>query len=145
MRTGKENKITVQNAGGLSKEEIEQMKRDAETHAAEDKKRREVIDLKNQGENLAYSTEKMLKEQGEKVSPDVRGQIEGAINNLRDALKSDDGDRIKKTLDNLRHAVAKTRRRDVQERRRRSRRTHRSRQRPRHRRPHARRRRTQER
>ena len=66
--TGKENKITVQNAGGLSKDEIEKMKRDAEAHAAEDKKRREVIDLKNQGENLAYQTEKTLKEHGEKVA-----------------------------------------------------------------------------
>src|SRR6204780_3061678 len=95
--TGKENKTTVQNAGGLSKDEIEKMKRDAEQHAAEDKKRREVIDLKNQGENAAYSTEKMLKDYGEKVSADVRGQIESALNQLRDALKSDDGDRIKKS------------------------------------------------
>jgi molecular chaperone DnaK len=99
--TGKENKITVQNAGGLTKEDIEKMKRDAEAHAAEDKKRREVIDLKNQGESLAYQTEKSLKEYGEKVSADVRGQIESAINALRDALKSEDGDRIKKTMDNL--------------------------------------------
>src|SRR5580658_805592 len=94
--TGKENKITVQNAGGLSKDDIEKMKR-----AAEDKKRREMIDLKNQGENVAYQTEKSLKEYGEKVSADVRGQIESALNNLRDALKSDDADRIKKSLDNL--------------------------------------------
>ena len=77
------------------------MKRDAESHAAEDKKRREVIDLKNQGESTAYQAEKMLKEHGEKVSADVRGQIESAINNLRDAMKSDDGDRIKKTLESL--------------------------------------------
>lgn len=99
--TGKESKITVQNAGGLSKDEVEKMKREAEAHAAEDKKRREVIDLKNQGESLAYQTEKSLKEYGEKVSADVRGQIESALNNLRDALKSDDGDRIKKTMENL--------------------------------------------
>src|SRR3712207_3269 len=56
--TGKENKITVQNAGGLSKDEIEKMKREAESHAAEDKKRREAIELKNQGENLAYQVER---------------------------------------------------------------------------------------
>ena len=101
LGTGKENKITVQNAGGLSKEEIEKMKREAESHAAEDKKRREVIDLKNQGESLAYQTEKSLKDYGDKVSGDVRGQIESALNNLRDALKSDDGDRIKKAMENL--------------------------------------------
>src|SRR3954447_25620703 len=101
LGTGKESKITVQNSGGLSKEEIEKMKREAEAHASEDKKRREVIDLKNQGENLAYQTEKMLREHGEKVGADVRGNIESALNNLRDALKSDDGDRIKKTMENL--------------------------------------------
>jgi molecular chaperone DnaK len=99
--TGKENKITVQNAGGLSKEDIEKMKREAEQHAAEDKKRREVIDLKNQGEQLAYNTERSLKEYGEKVSADVRGSIESALNALRDALKSEDGERIKKSMDNL--------------------------------------------
>jgi molecular chaperone DnaK len=101
LGTGKENKITVQNAGGLSKDEIEKMKREAEAHAADDKKRREVIDLKNQGESLAYQTEKSLKDYGDKVSGDVRGQIEGALTNLRDALKSDEGDRIKKAMENL--------------------------------------------
>src|SRR5206468_8524906 len=105
--TQKENKVTIQNAGGLSKEDIERMRRDAETHASEDKKRREVIDMKNQGENLAYQTEKMLKEHGEKVSPDLRSQIESSINALRDALKSDDGDRIKKSMENLTQASHK--------------------------------------
>jgi molecular chaperone DnaK len=99
--TGKENKITVQNAGGLSKDEIEKMKREAEQHAAEDKKRREVIDLKNQAENLAYQTERSLKEYGQKVSADTRSQIESAINALREALKSDEGEQIKKTMEQL--------------------------------------------
>ncbi|HZL34561.1 MAG TPA: molecular chaperone DnaK [Tepidisphaeraceae bacterium] len=99
--TGKENKTTVQNSGGLSKEEIERMKHDAELHSAEDKKRREVIDLKNTGDSLAYQSEKFLRDNGEKISADVRGQVESATNNLRDALKSDDGDRIKKAMDNL--------------------------------------------
>jgi molecular chaperone DnaK len=99
--TGKESKVTIQNSGGLSKDEIEKMKREAEQHAADDKKRRETIEMKNQGENLAYQTEKMLKEHGEKVGGEVRGQVEGALNGLRDALKSDDGDRIKKSMDNL--------------------------------------------
>jgi len=99
--TAKENKITVQNTGGLAKDEIERMKRDAEQHAAEDKKRREVVELRNRGEQLAHETEKTLREHGEKVSGDLRGQIESAVNNLRDALKSDDGDRIRKSMDNL--------------------------------------------
>jgi molecular chaperone DnaK len=101
LGTGKENKTTVEKAGGLSKDEIEKMKREAESHAAEDKKRREVIDLKNQGESLAYQTEKSLREYGEKVSGDTRGQIESALSNLRETLKSEEGDRIKKAMDNL--------------------------------------------
>src|SRR3954451_13318142 len=99
--TGKENKTTVQNAGGLSKDEIERMKRDAEAHAAEDKKRRETIELKNQAENLAYQTEKMLRDVGEKVPGDTRASIESAVSNLREAGKSDDADRIRKATDNL--------------------------------------------
>ncbi|HEY7120864.1 MAG TPA: molecular chaperone DnaK [Tepidisphaeraceae bacterium] len=105
--TGKENKITVQNAGGLSKDEIEKMKREAESHAAEDKKRRETIELKNQGDNLVFQTERQLKEHGDKVSPDVRGQIESALNNLKDALKSDDGARIRPSIENLQQTVYK--------------------------------------
>src|SRR4051812_48312910 len=79
--TGKENKTTVANSGALSKDEIEKMKRDAESHAAEDKKRRETIEMKNQGENLVYQTEKQLKEHGDKVSGDIRGNIESSLNN----------------------------------------------------------------
>jgi molecular chaperone DnaK len=105
--TGKENKITVQNAGGLSKDEIEKMKREADAHAAEDKKRRETIDLKNRGDNLVFTTERQLKEHGDKVSPEVRGQIESALNNLKDALKSDDGARIKPAIENLEQTVYK--------------------------------------
>jgi molecular chaperone DnaK len=107
LGTSKENKITVQNAGGLSKDEIEKMKREAETHAAEDKKRREAIELKNQAENAIYQTEKQLKEHGDKVSADVRGNIEGALNNLKDAAKSDDADRIRKGMENLQQAAFK--------------------------------------
>jgi molecular chaperone DnaK len=105
--TGKENKITVQNAGGLSKDEIEKMKREAESHAGEDKKRRETIELKNQGDNLVFQTERQLKEHGDKVPGDVRGQIESALNNLKDALKSDDGGRIKPAIETLQQTVYK--------------------------------------
>jgi len=105
--TGKENKTTVSNSGALSKDDIEKMRREAETHAAEDKKRRENIELKNQGENVAYQTEKTLKEYGDKVTAETRGQIESALNALRDALKSDDGDRIKRSLENLNQVSSK--------------------------------------
>src|SRR5438067_8918568 len=98
LGTGKESKITVQNAGGLNKEEIEKMRREAEAHAAEDKKRREVIDLKNQGESLAYATEKSLKDVGDKVDAATRGDIERALTELRDARESEDGERLMKSI-----------------------------------------------
>ncbi|MCC6239220.1 MAG: molecular chaperone DnaK [Phycisphaerales bacterium] len=101
LGTSKEAKIEIQNSGGLSKDEIEKMKQDAEAHAADDKKRRELVDLKNQGDALVYQTEKQMKEHGEKVPADVRGQIESAVNSLKDALKGDDGDAIKKTIESL--------------------------------------------
>lgn len=99
--TGKEISHRIEKSGGLSKEEIEKMKADADIHATEDKKRRETIDMKNQGESLAYQTERMLKEQGDKVAPDVRSSVEAALNQLRDNLKGDDGTAIKKSMDNL--------------------------------------------
>jgi molecular chaperone DnaK len=107
LGTNKENKITVQNSGGLSKEEIERMKADAERHAGEDKKRREVIDLKNQGESLAYATERSLKDYGEKVGAETRANIERQLGELRDALKTDDGDVIKKKMELLTEASHK--------------------------------------
>ena len=99
--TGKENKVVIQGSTGLSKDEIEKMKREAESHAAEDKKRRETIELKNQADNLVYQTEKALKEYGDKVTPEIRGNVESALNNLKEAKTSDDGDRIKKAIENL--------------------------------------------
>jgi molecular chaperone DnaK len=107
LGTGKENRITITNAGGLNKDEIEKMKREAEANAAEDKRRREVIDLKNQGDAVVYNTEKQLREHGEKVPADVRGQIESALNALKDALKSEDGDRIKRSLESLNAVLQK--------------------------------------
>ncbi|HEX8342938.1 MAG TPA: molecular chaperone DnaK [Tepidisphaeraceae bacterium] len=105
--TNKEAKVTIQNSGGLSKEEIEKMKREAESHADEDKKRRETVDAKNRGESLAYQAERDLKEHGEKVTPDVRAEIERAISELREALKGDDGDIIKVKTDLLMTASQK--------------------------------------
>jgi molecular chaperone DnaK len=107
LGTNKENKITIQGSGGLSKEEIDRMKHEAEQHAEEDKTRRETIDLKNRGDSLVYDTEKNLKEYGEKVSADVRGDIESALNNVKEALKSEDGERIKKTVETLEAARLK--------------------------------------
>ncbi len=88
--TGKKADIKITNSGGLDKDEIERMKRDAEAHAAEDKARREVIDLKNRGDAMVIQTRKALEEHGGKVGPEVRGKIESALSSLESKLKGDD-------------------------------------------------------
>ena len=101
LGTGKQQSIQIKSSSGLSDEEVKKMQRDAESHSAEDKKRREVVDLKNQADQLIYSTEKTLKEHGEKVSADTRGKIESAVNNLKEVAKGEDGSAIKKAMENL--------------------------------------------
>jgi molecular chaperone DnaK len=101
LGTGKQQSIVIKSSSGLSDEEVERMKKEADAHAGEDKKKREVVDLKNQADQLIYSTEKTLKEHGGKVSSEVRGNIEGAVNNLKEAIKGDNADAIKKAIENL--------------------------------------------
>jgi len=101
LGTSKQQSIVIKSSSGLNEQEVERMKKDADAHAEEDKKRRQVIDLKNQADQLIYSTEKTLKEHGGKVSADTRGRIENAVNNLKEALKGDDGSAIKKAIENL--------------------------------------------
>jgi len=101
LGTGKQQSIVIKSSSGLSEDEISRMTHEAESHAAEDKKRREVVDLKNQADQLVYSTEKTLKEHGDKVSADTRGKIENAVNNLKEVVKGDDPSAIKKALENL--------------------------------------------
>ena len=107
LATGKEQSVEIKGSSGLNAEEIERMREDAKAHAADDKKRRELVDLKNQGDALAYQTEKMLKEQAEKVSPEDRGNIESAVSNLRQAMKGDDADAIRRATENLTRASHK--------------------------------------
>ncbi len=101
LGTGKEQSIVIQSSSGLNEAEIEKMRKDAESHASEDKKKRELIDLKNQSDQLIYSTEKTLKEHGDKVSSQTRSNIENALNNLKEALKGEDTGAIKKATENL--------------------------------------------
>jgi molecular chaperone DnaK len=101
LATGKEQSIEIKSSSGLSEQEISGMTEDAEAHAEEDKKRREVVDLKNQADQLVYATEKTLKEHGEKVSGQTRSDIESAVNNLKEAIKGEDADAIKKAMENL--------------------------------------------
>jgi molecular chaperone DnaK len=101
LGTGKQQSIEIKSSSGLNDEEVEKMTRDAEANAEEDKKKRELVDLKNQADQVAYSTEKTLKEHGDKVSAETRGNIENAMNNLKETLKSDDADAINKAMENL--------------------------------------------
>ena len=101
LGTGKQQSIEIKSSSGLNEQDIEKMTQDAESHAEEDKKKREVIDLKNQADQLIYATEKTLKEHGEKVSADTRGKIENAANNLKEAAKGEDADAIRKAIENL--------------------------------------------
>jgi molecular chaperone DnaK len=92
--TGKEQKIVIKASSGLSDDEIERMVTDAEAHAAEDKKFRELVDVRNQGDALAHATEKSLSELGDKIDGQERGNIESAMNALKDALKGDSKETI---------------------------------------------------
>ncbi len=99
--TGKEHNIKIEGSSGLTEEEVERMKKDAEAHAAEDEKRREMVDVKNQADQTVYQTEKTLKEHGEKVPADERSKVENALSNLKDVMKGDDADSITKAIENV--------------------------------------------
>jgi len=102
--TGKEQKIVIQASSGLSDEEIDQMISDAESNAEEDQKYRELVDIKNQGDQLVHATEKSLEELGEKVTTEERSNVEAAIGELKEALKGDDKDTIETKVKNLSEA-----------------------------------------
>ena len=99
--TNKRADIKISNSGGLDKEEIERMKRDAEAHAAEDKMRRELVDLKNRADAFVLSTRKALEEHGGKVSAEVRSKIESAASNLESAIKGEDKSAIERAMKEL--------------------------------------------
>jgi molecular chaperone DnaK len=96
LGTGKEQKITITASSGLSKEEVDNMVKDAESHASEDAKRREAVDAKNRAEAMIYETEKFLKDNGEKIPSDKKMKVENSLQTLKDALKGTDTDAIQK-------------------------------------------------
>jgi len=105
--TGKEQKIQIQASGGLSDEEIEKMVKDAEANKEADKKKRESVDVRNQADTLVHSTEKNLKEHGSKISDTEKKAIEDSSNDLKEALKKEDIDDIKKKTETLVQASMK--------------------------------------
>ena len=99
--TGKEQQITIQASGGLSDEDIEKMVKDAEANAESDKKKRELVDAKNQADTMIHSSEKNLSEFGEKVTADEKAAIEKDVQTLKDVVGSDDLEKIKSALETL--------------------------------------------
>ena len=99
--TGKEQQIRIQASGGLSDGDIEQMIQDAESHSDEDKKRRELVETRNQADAAVHSTEKMLAEHGEKIAESDRKEIDDAITDVRSAMEGEDGEAIKEKMEKL--------------------------------------------
>jgi len=107
MGTGKEQSIKITASSGLSEEEIQSLVKDAEMHAEEDKRKRELIDARNTADSMIYTTEKSIKEAGDKLDGSTKGNIEQAIEKLRKALEGDDAGEIKRLTEELTQASHK--------------------------------------
>jgi molecular chaperone DnaK len=101
LGTGKEQKIEIRSGSGLSDDEIKKMVHDAESHADDDKRQREVAEARNEAEHAAYQAERQLKELGEQVDDSSRSEIEAAIKAVREALTSEDAAEIRNRKDEL--------------------------------------------
>ena len=105
--TNKEQKVTIKDSGGLSEAEVEKMVKDAESHAAEDKKKKEVVELKNQADALIHATEKSLKEHGSKIGAEDKKKIEASLEALKKVKDSDNKEELKSKIDALTQASMK--------------------------------------
>ncbi|MEM9354162.1 MAG: Hsp70 family protein, partial [Planctomycetota bacterium] len=104
LGTGKEHTIKIEQSSGLSEEEIDRMQKDADAHADEDKKKRELIEARNEAESRCYQLEKMIKEQGDSLSDVDKGSLEAAITKVREAAGGEDADAIKSAIGELEQA-----------------------------------------
>jgi molecular chaperone DnaK len=107
LGTAKEQAIEIKGGSGLNEQEVEQMVKDAESHAEEDRKQRELAEARNTAENAAYQAEKQLGEMGEQIDADAKSEIEAAIKEVRDSLTSEDAEEIKSKTDALQQAFHK--------------------------------------
>ena len=107
MATSKDQKITITSSSGLSKEEVERMAKDAEAHSAEDKAKRDEVEARNQLDGMVYSIEKMLREHGDKISGQERGDVENALADAKKALEGSDANAMKSARDRLQAASHK--------------------------------------
>jgi len=105
--SGKEQHVTITASSGLNKDEVERLVKDAEANAETDRRRREQIEVRNEADNLAYQSEKALRDNAEKIPDEVKTEVEAKIAAVREAAKGDDVDRIKTALEELRQAASK--------------------------------------
>jgi len=99
--TGRSQHITITASSGLSDSEVERMRREAEAHAEEDRKRKDLVEARNNADNTAYQAEKILKEMGDKIPANLKEQVEERVKQVRNVQNSDDPDSIRKAIDDL--------------------------------------------
>jgi molecular chaperone DnaK len=104
-KTGKENRITIESSSGLSQEEVERMRRDAQDHAQEDQHKRELAEARNDADNLSWNVEKLLKEAGDKLSEADKAPIQAAVNKVKEVKDREDVRAIRQAVDDLRRAA----------------------------------------
>ncbi len=105
--TGREQKITITAGSGLSKDEVERLRREAELYAEEDRHRREDIEVRNQADSMAYTAEKTLRDQGDKVPADLKGEVEAKVKAVRDALQGTDAEAVRRAVGELSDTMQK--------------------------------------
>jgi molecular chaperone DnaK len=105
--TNKEQRITITASSGLSKDEVERMRKDAEAHAEDDRKKREEAEARNQAETIIFQTEKLIKESGDKMKPEDKSELGGKLDALKKAKESGDAEAVKKTSDDLMQSAQK--------------------------------------
>ena len=111
LGTGTEQTVKIEQSSGLSDDEINRMQQEAEEHAADDKAKRELVDVRNQGDQMCFQVEKLIKEHSDKLSDADKAPLEQAIEKVREAAKGDDGQAIKSAVEELEqasHALSKT-------------------------------------
>src|SRR5262249_30145937 len=104
LGTGKEKKIRIESSSGLSQAEVEKMRREAESHADEDKRKHELIDARNHADQMVYQMEKVLKDNAAKISDADKAPIQAAIERVKSVAKGDDAAAIKRAIDELQQA-----------------------------------------
>ncbi len=104
MATGKEQKVRIEASSGLSQTDVERMRREAEAHAEEDRRRRELIDARNQADQMVYQVEKLLRDHADKLSEGDRAPVQSAIERVKEVMAREDVQAIRRAVDDLQQA-----------------------------------------